>query len=163
VRGNGLAGRIFGQWQLAPIVSMRSGFPIIFPATSPPVNSIVAADISQTGVGLDRPNLVGGCNPYGNPQVYLNSACFQVQAAGTFGNLGRNVLIGPGAINVDVALTRTFRFRERWQLTPRAEVFNVINHANFANTGTILGSPQFGVINVAADPRILQFALKLQF
>ena len=125
VKGKGLAGRVLGQWQLAPIVSMRSGLPM---------NITDGADISQTGIGLDRPNLILP-NAYlstSNPTLYLNRAAFQNQAAGTFGNLGRNVLIGPGAINFDVALTRTFRIRERWQLTPRAEAFNVINHTNFA-------------------------------
>lgn len=86
-------------------------------------------------------------------------------------------MIGPGAIDVNMALTRTFRFRERWQITPRAEAFNVINHTNFAAPTAVLSSPQFGVITGAAvsafgsnatagsagDPRILQFALKVQF
>ena len=40
---------------------------------------------------------------------YLNPACFWTQAPGTFGNLGRDVLRAPGAINFDFALTRTFR------------------------------------------------------
>jgi hypothetical protein len=166
VKGKGLAGRVFGQWQLAPIVSMRSGLPM---------NVLDGADISQIGglatavtvvTLLDRPNLVLPNAAYastGNPINYLNRAAFQNQAAGTFGNLGRSVLIAPGAINVDVALTRTFRIRERWQLTPRAEAFNVINHTNFAAPNTTLTNSTFGVIQAAADPRILQFALKLQF
>ena len=115
---------------------------------------------------LDRPNLVLPNAAYASssgPTVYLNRAAFQNQAAGTFGNLGRNVLIAPGAINFDVALSRTFRISERWQLTPRAEAFNVINHTNFAAPNTTLSNSPFGVITSAADPRILQFALKLQF
>jgi hypothetical protein len=91
--------------------------------------------------------------------------------------LGRNVLFGPGAIDFDMALTRTFRFGDRWQVTPRAEAFNVINHTNFAPPTAVLSNSQFGVITGAAvsafgsnatagsagDPRILQFALKVQF
>jgi len=87
------------------------------------------------------------------------------------------VLIGPGSINFDVAVSRTFRISERWQLTPRAEAFNIINHANLAAPTGVLTSNQFGRItggsiaggngNItfanAGDPRILQFALKLQF
>ena len=105
---------------------MRSGLPMNHP-------EVVATDTSQTAILLDRPNLVLECLPLSTSdwRFYLNRAAFQNQAAGTFGNLGRNVLIAPGAINFDVALSRTFRIRERWQLTPRAEAFNVINHANF--------------------------------
>src|ERR1700676_2677703 len=77
-----------------------------------------------------------------DPTQYLNRAYFQPAAAGTFGNLGRNVLIGPGSINVDVALTR----REQWQLTPRGEAFNFINHTNFAAPTAVLTSSQFRVI-----------------
>jgi hypothetical protein len=167
----GILGAILGQWQLSPIVTLQSGQPI---------NVLDGADVSQTGVGLDRPNYIGGCDPYlhnGNPVAYLNPACFKAQAPGTFGNLGRNTLIGPGAIRFDVALARTFVFRERWRLTPRFEAFNVINHTNFSAPNLALNSSTFGVITnvfslpvgggatngTAQDPRILQFAMKLQF
>jgi len=171
VKGNGLAGRVFGQWQVSPVVVMRAGTP--FNVTS-------GTDISQTGLGFDRPNVVAGIDPYqftSDRTQYLNRAAFQNAAAGQFGNLGRNVLIGPGSINFDVAVSRTFRISERWQLTPRAEAFNIINHANLAAPTGVLTSNQFGRItggsiaggngNItfanAGDPRILQFALKLQF
>ena len=129
------------------------------------MNVVVGLDTAQTGIGMDRPNLV---SPYpylstGNPVYYLNRAAFQTQAAGTFGNLGRDVLVAPGAINFDVAFSRTFHLKERWRLEARAEAFNAINHTNFNAPGSGLTSSNFGVITSAGDPRILQFAMKLRF
>jgi hypothetical protein len=71
--------------------------------------------------------------------------------------------VGPGSINIDMALSRTFRIRERWQVMPRAEAFNIINHVNYLSPGLSLNSSNFGVLSAAGDPRILQFALKVQF
>jgi hypothetical protein len=169
----GWLGRIFGQWQVAPIVSMQSGLPI---------NVTTGVDVSQTignsnsGI-LDRPNLIlpNAYSNSSNPTQYLNRAAFQNAAVGTFGNLGRDALNAPGAIHFDVSLTRTFRITERWQLTPRAEAFNIINHANLPPPILLLNNSQFGLITNSnqsnqatigtnmGDPRILQFALKLQF
>jgi Carboxypeptidase regulatory-like domain/TonB dependent receptor len=167
----GLMGAILGGWQVAPIVTLSAGLP---------TNILDGSDVSQTGVNLDRPNYVAGCDPYlhdGNPVDYYNRACFQVQPKGTYGNLGRNVLIGPGAIRFDVSLIRTFRINERWQITPRFEAYNVINHTNFSQPNVALNSSTFGVITnvfsaavgggatngTAQDPRILQLALKVVF
>jgi hypothetical protein len=72
--------------------------------------------------------------------------------AGTFGNLGRDVLVAPRAFNFDLAFSRTFPFRERWRLEARAEAFNLINHTNFNAPSTALSSSTFGVINGAGDP-----------
>jgi len=168
VRGNGFAGRVLRDWQISPIVSIHSGLPL---------NITDGTDISETGIGLDRPNLVlpNNISPSSsNPLNFINRAAFQTQAAGTFGNLGREAVSGPGAVNFDLSLSRMFRFRERWQLEARAEAFNVINHPNFVGSNptvwpaqtaltTTLSSSTFGVIQTANDPRILQFALKLHF
>ncbi|MGA2769612.1 MAG: TonB-dependent receptor [Bryobacteraceae bacterium] len=163
----GLAGRVLGGWQLSPIFSARNGMPM---------NVTVGTDISQTGIGLDRPNLVSP-NVYlhtGNPVYFVDRTAFATEAAGTFGNLGRDVLVSPGAVSFDLSLSRTFKFLERWQLEARMEAFNAINHPNFAGPGTALSSSTFGVITATVgssnggvssvgDPRILQFAMKLRF
>ena len=70
---------------------------------------------------------------------------------------------GPGSLNVDVSLSRTFSIREHFHLETRAESFNVINHVNLNNPTTALNSSNFGKITGAADPRILQFVMKLKF
>ena len=95
---------------------------------------------------------------------------------GTFGNSGRNALQGPGALSVDVTLSRSFQIHERIRLEARFEAFNVINRANFDNPTGAINSSNFGLITQTqqppsgslllasvGDPRILQFALKLHF
>jgi hypothetical protein len=82
---------------------------------------------------------------------------------GTFGNLGRDVIHGPGRINFDLSLTRSFRLTERFRLEARGEAFNAINHVNYNNPTTSLNSATFGKIQGAADPRILQLSMKLHF
>ena len=156
VRGNGLVARLLGNWQFSPILTIHSGLPM---------NVTTGKDIAQTGLNNDRPNqtLADAYANTGNPVDYLNRASFANQAAGTYGTLGRNVLIGPGRVNFDAALSRLFRYRERWQLEVRAEAFNAINHANFNGPTTNLSNSKFGVITSAQDPRILQFAMKLYF
>ena len=78
-------------------------------------------------------------------------------------------------MSVDVALSRIFAFSERWSLQARAEAFNVLNHANFVGGISPAGQPSFttmstnlssstyGQVQAAFDPRILQFAMKLNF
>lgn len=103
-------------------------------------------------------------------------------ATGTdFGNLGRNVLRGPRQINVDFSVIKRFPFRDSKNIELRAEFFNLLNHVNFANpisnlsavpstsidpnSGRIIGSSgDFGrIISTSNNPRLIQFAIKLNF
>ena len=91
---------------------------------------------------------------------------FPVSGGGTiFGNVGRNVLRGPGQRNVDMALIKRTRLGEKADMMFRWEVFNVFNWSNFANPASDVSSPStFGKISaMSVNPRIMQFALKLEF
>ncbi len=100
-----------------------------------------------------------------NPvQEYFNTAAFPQAVIGTFGDVGRNSLPGPGFFDVDAAIFKNFLFTERWRLQFRAEAFNLENRANFQNpNSTVSASVTFGRITAANDLRVLQFALKLFF
>jgi hypothetical protein len=98
-----------------------------------------------------------------NAACWINPAAFQVQAAGTLGNLGRSNVPGPGFFQIDMALSRTFRVRERMNLEARGEAFNLTNSYRAGGVTTARNSPQFGQILNAQDPRIMQVALKLVF
>ena len=77
--------------------------------------------------------------------------------------MGNNAFIGPGYFDVDMALSRAFRVRERQRIEIRAEAFNVQNRVNFNNpTGTV-SSALFGKIQTDKAPRIMQFAIKYMF
>ena len=94
---------------------------------------------------------------------YLNPAAFEAPALGTLGNMGRDTLRLPIFWQFDVALARVFSFRESQSLEFRAEAFNVLNSFRTGAINTNLSSSRFGLIRLALDPRILQFALKYSF
>jgi len=116
-------------------------------------------------LGTDRPNVGGDWN-VDDPTIkrWFNTTAFTRQAAGTFGNAGRNTILGPSTWNIDAALWRTFRVTESMKMDLRAEAFNVFNHTRFGNPGTSLNNGNtLGQITTALDPRIMQLALKLTF
>lgn len=172
VHGSSLWAHLLNNWQIAPVIRALSGSPL---------NVTSGVDASLTGVNLDRPNLVPGVNTvnssWGSKLQYLNPAAFTINAPGTYGNLGRDSLRGPGSLQFDASLVRDFNVTERFRLEARAEAFNVLNHTNFIAAATGTGIPgistsgislsrssaNFGQITSAGDPRILQLAMKLTF
>ena len=94
---------------------------------------------------------------------YFNTSVFVKNAAGTFGNSGKNILRAPRFFGTDVGLLKSNRITERVSTQFRAEFFNVFNKVNFNAPSANLSSASFGQITSAGDPRILQLALKLQF
>lgn len=148
--------RLLGNWQLAPIVSIHSGF-WFSPQTG--------LDNSLTGIGYDRPNVTG--NPYirsttGNLQ-WLNPGAFVPNALGTFGNAGSDSLVGPGYFDIDADVSRYFTIRENQKLELRFEFFNMGNNVNFSIPDNTLQDSTFGQILGDVAPRILQFALRYTF
>ena len=88
---------------------------------------------------------------------------------GTFGNVGRSPLRGPGVFSLDTSLLKRVRISEGLNLQFRAEAFNVLNHTNLSYPNEVVFqgteySPSGGVItNTATTSRQIQFALKLVF
>jgi hypothetical protein len=100
-----------------------------------------------------RPDVIAGVNPYivgGDRLAYLNPAAFAVPAPGTYGNLGRNALAGPDLAQMDLTLHKRIPVNERVNVEFRAEIYNLLNRANFTNppatlsTGLPNGSPAGG-------------------
>ena len=152
---NRAANLALGNWQLSFLIAAHSGFPFT-PTTG--------TDASLTGVGQDRPNVVG--SPYvrnTSSLIWLNATAFAPNTAGTYGNAGFNSLTAPGYFNMDVNLIRYFPIREHQRLELRFEFFNVMNHTNFSAPVSRFSSATFGLIQSSGDPRILQFAAKFSF
>ena len=136
------------------------------------LNPYTGIDFALNGDGTtrERPNQVLA-NPLCDnprPSCWINPAAFKQPDYGTFGNLGRSSVPGPGYWGIDMALSRIFRVRERMSLEARGEAFNLTNSFRAGASGqlsvvTSRSSPQFGQILVAQDPRILQVAAKLVF
>ena len=135
-----------------------------------PFTPRLSVDNSNTGnVGgffaHDRPNVVG--DPHledPTPEHFFNTDAFQIPQSYTFGNAGRNVLLGPGLNNVDIALLKNISVRPTQMLQFRAEFFNALNHPYFHYPTVNVQSGSFGKISsTSGDNRIIQFALKYNF
>ena len=147
--------RALGGWQLSGVTMLQTGLPIDLGISGD------QAGIGQTG---QRPDVVADWKQGARRQLqWFNTAAFAVPAAGTFGNLGRNVLSGPGTNNWDVSLHKNFSLGEKVLAQFRAEFYDAPNHLSWFGVGTTLGSANFGQITSATDPRSLQFALRLSF
>ncbi len=163
VEDNGLWTTLLSGWQTGGIVTLQSGRPFTVALIRELDNS--GTGFSALGFGAnDRPNLVG--DPSAGPRTperWFNTGAFAFPARGTFGNAGRNILEGPGFRSVNASLIKNTHISERFNLQFRAEAFNLFNHPNFDLPDNFMGSPTFGQITSARDPRHLQFGLKLLF
>jgi hypothetical protein len=170
---NPVANAVLGGWQATGLWTVQSGLPQVI--------TIGGVDRSNTGVGYDRPNATG-VNPYVSsptPSRWYDPNAYVEASAGTWGNVGRNTLVGPGIFGLDFAIHKEFRmpYKEGHSLQFRFEAFNVMNHPVWtAPNGNILagaafsGQPStnahqgFGVISGTAIPmRQVQLALKYSF
>jgi hypothetical protein len=162
----GWPAKIFGQWQLANILTVQTG---------QPMTAILSTALSGTqSSGTDRPDLVANPNLPGgqrNPHRWFNTEAFQPppvfsDTSGTFsipGNEGRNVITGPDFKNWDTSVERRVRLSERANLVLRAEVFNLTNHPNFDRPGLTFGTSNFGRVSSAQNSRQLQFSMRLNW
>lgn len=160
---SGLATTLFTGWETYGIVTLQSGRPFTVALLSEIDNSGTGRSILGFGAN-DRPNVTSNPNLSNQtPQRWFNTAAFSFPAPGTFGNAGRNILDGPGYQNVNASLVKNTALTERVNLQFRAEFFNLFNHPNFNLPDNFLGSPTFGVISSAREPRHIQFGMKLLF
>jgi hypothetical protein len=152
---------VLGGWHLGGIIQFRSGFPF---------SPLMGYDPSNTGSnGLLRTDRIANGNlPAGQrtPDLWFDPSAFPLPTGYTFGNSGKNVLVGPGAKQADLSLRKTFAFTESKGLEFRAEFFNAFNHAVFAQPDPYItdGPGATGVITSTVIPqRQLQFGLKFYF
>jgi hypothetical protein len=170
-----LAKQLLGGWTVSGIATLQSGFPF-----SPQLG------YNPTGNGDTRnpvrPNLVPDFHgPLYAKTVkqWFNPAAFSAPYPGTFGNVGRDTLTGPGLSELDLALVKNTTIHERLRAQFRAEFFNVPNHANFTTpnpvafssgptpktpTAEVQPSSTAGVVSATATTsRQIQFGLKILF
>jgi hypothetical protein len=146
-------------WQVAVMVQSQSGNPVNVVTTNSTVNGV-----SNTL----RPDVHGPVTVFGDVDQWFDTSAFE--AVPRFGNVGRNVIVGPSFNNTDVALIKNTSIGEDLRLQFRAEVFDVFNHANFGRPGNTVGTPAFGRITSTRFPtgesgssRQIQFAVKFGF
>ena len=157
---NAILRGVANGWSLSGIVSFTSGAPLS-------INS--GKDWNADGSN-DRADYVGGditLDP-GRSRAdvlkrYFNTAAFAQPQAGSEGNAGRGILEGPGYRNVNLAIFRNFKLRERMRLEAKAEANNAFNLVNLGNPDTNLSNVTFGTITGAGGMRNIQVGLRLAF
>ena len=160
--------KLLGEgWQLGGILTLQTGQPF---------SVLTGKGLSGTGLGNDRPDLVG--DPNAGPhtvQKWFNTAAFVDNQPLTFGTAGRNIVTAPGYRDFDFSILKNMKVGEKLNAQFRAEFFNITNHPSFALPANISAAPNFGALFTTPDaaqdnvglgsggPRLVQFALKLSF
>ncbi len=155
---HGLAGALLRGWQVAGVLTLQSGMP--FPITQ------VTNFNSFAGFGTQRPNRVGDPTLPGSERTtgrWFDTDAFEVAPQFTIGDSSRNPVRGPGYQNLDLALIKRIPLGRRPTLEVRAEAFNLTNTPPLAQPNGVLGSPGFGSITSAGDPRVIQLGVKVLF
>jgi hypothetical protein len=102
----------------------------------------------------------------GTPDLYYDPCAFSRPAPGTYGNLGRNTLTGPGFYNVDFSADKVFKKSDRINVQFRVEIFNLLDQAHFYLPGFNGFSGSAGhITRLISSPggRLTQLALKVVF
>jgi hypothetical protein len=176
---SGIGSALLGGWQINGILSLATGTPMTFggdsavlkaPQNNNTLNWFGPDKIPVThgtgrGVTWFTPTI---CNFNATKGNLLTTDCFAQPGAENggqpeFGNLGWNVLDGPGFWNLDASVFRTFAIKERLKLEFRAEGFQVMNTPQWNNPDTGISSSTFGQITGAGGARTIQFWAKLMF
>ncbi len=170
---HGVAEQILGGWRVSSVTQWHTGTPY-----TPVIQNSVGEGIDP---GLDS-SLSAGSTLYpeviGNPNVsnptrheWFNPAAYANPAYGTFGDSGRNNLIGPRFFNADFSVAKRFSYRERFNLEVRADMFNVFNHVNYAHpdanvgyvNGVLADTTAGTITGSSAGQRIIQVGAHFTF
>jgi Carboxypeptidase regulatory-like domain len=186
----GIVKAIASGWQSNLIVTLRAGVPFNITSGYTGTDGLgrSRSGFTQGTNAADRPSLAPGAKIHtsgttagcqgvapgtklGTPSLWFDPCVFILPPVGTFGNLAKNAVIGPGLADVDFAMRKQFNITERTNLQFRAEAFNLFNHPNFGNmivpvfsgsTGARNGSAG-RIIDTSTTSRQIQFALRLTF
>jgi hypothetical protein len=167
----GLSGSLIGGWSLSSIITAQTGFPFTPQLSYNPSNN---GDTRNPVRPFLNPHFSGPVI-LGKPEQWFNPKAFLAPptTGGFYGNVGRNTYIGPGLATWDFSVLKDTRIRERLNLQFRAEIFNLLNRANFNTPNLIVFTPPTlanpsglsgtagAITSTSTTSRQVQFALKL--
>ncbi len=146
---------VFGGWQLNGLHLFQTGLPF---------TPTLAAATVNTGTGSRPDRIADGQLEDPTVDRWFDPAAFTTPATFTYGDAGRNILYGPGRVNVDLSLFKEFPVGQRVRVQFRAECFNLFNHSQFDLPNATIGTASAGTITgIVGTPRQLQFGLKASF
>ncbi len=158
----GLVNVLVGGWEASAIITAHTGLPFTVTST---------LDYSNTGSQSPRPDRIcEGTGPktlseWFDVNCFTTAALAQAFANGTprFGTSRRNILIGPGTQNWDLAFIKRTNVGKRVTTEFRGEFFNAFNHTNFGIPASTVGTSDIGIISSSSGPRDIQLAVKVEF
>jgi hypothetical protein len=164
-RGAGKAKKLANGWSVSAIETLQSGFPFTPQLGFNPTNNGDSRNPIRPSwnPAFSGPVILGGPNQYYNPSAFV------VPAVGSYGDVGRNVLTGPGLATTDISVAKNTPVNDKLRLQFRAEFFNLFNRANFGTPNAVVfssasavPSPTAGVISsTATTSRQVQFGVKV--
>ena len=162
---HGLSQKLISGWTVSGVETMQSGLPFTPQLGFNPTNNGDSRNPIRPSwnPAFSGPIVLGGPNQYFNPNAFI------LPPTGTYGNVGRDILYGPGLATTDLSLAKNTSISEKLRLQFRAEFFNVFNRANFGSPNAVVfgsasatPSPTAGVITLTSTTsRQIQFGLKL--
>jgi hypothetical protein len=166
----GWANQVFGGWELAGITTLQSGLPF---------TPTISGDRANTGVGGQRPDVVGTPSLPQDPLCWFyasaNPSCTALAPGASnafalfpaqlrYGTGGRNIVRADGLKQFDFTLLKNFPITEAKSVEFRSEFFNIFNHPTFAPPSTAINVSSVGQVSSTLNAaRVIQFALKLRF
>ena len=149
---------VAGGWSLSGIVTVQTGMP---------VNITISQDQANTGQSGQRPDRVGAIHAACGAKLVncINRDAFALPAQYTYGDSARNPFYGPGLVNFDTSLAKTFHLYERLGFQFRADAYNTLNHVNWGQpSGNWSSIATFGnITSTATNMRIFEFWGRLTF
>lgn len=154
------AGKVLGGFSFSGNMTASSGFPF-----SPRIFG-TSSDLNRGVNGSLRPDLVPGqsiesSDP--NIQHWFNTAAFAAPASGSFGDAGRNIIIGPGSLDFSMAVSRSIQIKDMQGIELRLSANNVFNMVHYSAIDTTLGSPTFGQVIATGSMRKAQIIARYRF
>ena len=155
----GIAQKALGDWLLQSTFTVASGTPF---------TARVLGNYSNVAGGTNgtlRANYNGEPIQIGDRSTahWFNTAAFSLPATGTYGNAGRNTIIGPGSWLFSLVLSKNFPLRDTMGLEMRAEADNVLNHPNYSGIETTVSSPTYGEVTSVASMRKMILSVHYRF
>jgi len=155
----GTPAAIFGGWVLNGSVQLASGTPF----TARVLSSVV--DVARGTNGTLRADYNGQPIAANDPTAlqFFNTAAFSLPAPGTYGNAGRDTIIGPGTSTVNFGLTKNITLGQNRVLSIQLFANNLLNDVQFASIDTVVNSPTFGRVTAVRPMRRLQIQTRFRF
>ncbi len=156
---DGWSNYVVGGWMVNGTISVASGTPFT------PLVTGAVTDVANGVNGTLRANYNGAPIQLDDPTLakFFNTAAFSIPAPGTYGNAGRNIIIGPGSFTFNLGMMKNFAVRGTRGVSLRVQANNVLNTPVWGSIGTTVNSPTFGQVTSVRSMRSVQFVLRMNF